>query len=40
MTSQNPALQNISKQQSKIVIGFTKADWKKAVSDVAGDIFN
>lgn len=40
MTSQNPALQNISKQQSKIVIGFTKADWKEAISDVVDHILD
>lgn len=40
MTSQNPTLQNISKQQSKIVIGFTKADWKEAISDVVDDILD
>lgn len=40
MTSQNPALQNISKQQSKIVIGFTKENLKGMILDAAGDILD
>ncbi len=34
MISKAPTLQNITKAQSQIIIGYTKADWKSVASDI------